>query len=54
MKELKQNLVQFKQVTIEIIMALRQDEIIKLDDLLDSRQMVIDYHSDPITVFDSF
>lgn len=42
MKELKQMLVQFKQVTIELITALQQDEIHKLDSLLDSRQMVIE------------
>lgn len=41
MKDLKQNLVQFKQVTKELIMALQQDKINKLDDLFDSRQMVI-------------
>ncbi|MBZ9688095.1 hypothetical protein G9F72_017315 [Clostridium estertheticum] len=42
MKELTQRLVQFKQVTIELIRALQQDEIYKLDDLLDSRQMLIE------------
>ncbi|MGH4125770.1 MAG: hypothetical protein ACREV6_22905 [Clostridium sp.] len=42
MKELTQMLVQFKQVTIELIRALQQDEINKLDGLLDSRQMVIE------------
>ena len=42
MKELTQKLVQFKKVTIELIRALQQDEIHKLDALLDSRQMVIE------------
>lgn len=42
MKELMQKLVQFKQVTIELISALENDEFIKLDDLLNSRQIVID------------
>ena len=42
MKELTQKLVGFKQVTIELITALQQDEIDKLDDLLDNRQMVIE------------
>ncbi|MCB2310036.1 hypothetical protein LGL55_02740 [Clostridium tagluense] len=42
MKELTQQLAQFKQVTIELIRALQQDEIYKLDDLLDSRQIVIE------------
>jgi hypothetical protein len=41
MKELTQQLVEFKQVTIELIRALQQDEISKLDGLLDSRQMII-------------
>lgn len=34
--------MQFKQVTIELIGALENNEIIKLDGLLNSRQMVID------------
>jgi hypothetical protein len=42
MKELTQELVDFKKVTIELISVLNQDEISKLDDLLNSRQMVID------------
>lgn len=42
MKELTQKLVQFKQVTIELIRALQQDEINKLDGLLNSRQMLIE------------
>lgn len=42
MKELTQKLVQFKQVTLELITALQQDEVYKLDDLLDSRQMLIE------------
>lgn len=42
MSELKQMLVQFKQVTIELIKVLKQDEIYKLDGLLNSRQMVIE------------
>lgn len=41
MKELTQELVGFKQVTIELIRALKQDEINKLDDLLDNRQRSI-------------
>ena len=42
MSELKQMLVQFKRVTIELITVLKQDEIYKLDGLLNSRQMVIE------------
>lgn len=42
MKELKQKLVQFKQITIELINALRKEEINRLDDLFDSRQNVIE------------
>ncbi|MBZ9624579.1 hypothetical protein G9F71_017140 [Clostridium sp. FP2] len=42
MNELTQKLVQFKQVTMELIRALQQDEINKLDVLLDSRQMLIE------------
>ena len=42
MKELTQQLVGFKQVTIELIGALQQDEINKLDNLLDRRQMIIE------------
>lgn len=42
MKELTQKLVQFKQVTIELIRALQRDEINKLDALLNSRQMLIE------------
>ena len=42
MKELEQMLVQFKGITIELIKVLKQDEIYKLDELLDSRQMVIE------------
>jgi hypothetical protein len=42
MNKLKQMLVQFKQVTIELIKVLKQDEIYKLDGLLNSRQIVIE------------
>lgn len=42
MKELKQMLVQFKQITVELINVLKQDEIYKLDGLINSRQMVIE------------
>ncbi|MGH4121132.1 hypothetical protein [Clostridium sp.] len=42
MSELKQMLVQFKQVTVELIKVLKQDEIYKLDELLNSRQTVIE------------
>ena len=42
MKELTQKLVQFKQMTIELISALQKDEFNKLEDLLNSRQMIID------------
>lgn len=42
MKELMQELVGFKQVTIELIRALQQDEIYKLDDLLERRQTIIE------------
>jgi uncharacterized Zn finger protein len=42
MNELTQKLVQFKQVTIELIRALQQDEIDKVDTLLDTRQMLIE------------
>jgi SepF-like predicted cell division protein (DUF552 family) len=42
MKELTQKLVRFKQVTIELIRALQQDEIYNLDALLDNRQMLIE------------
>ena len=42
MKELAQKLTQFKQITLELIRALQKDEIYKLDDLLDRRQMVIE------------
>lgn len=42
MKELKQVLLQFKHVTVELIRALQQDELYKLDDLLNSRQIVIE------------
>lgn len=42
MKELVQELVRFKQVTIELIRALQQGQINKLDDLLNSRQMIIE------------
>lgn len=42
MKELRQKLARFKQITIDLISALHQDEIIKLDGLLNSRQIVID------------
>ena len=42
MKELLQKMIQFKQVTIEIIEALQQDKIFKLDSLLDNRQVVIE------------
>jgi len=42
MKELTQKLVNFKQVTIELISVLRKNEINKLDDLLNSRQVIID------------
>lgn len=42
MKELTQELVQFKQVTLELIKVLQQDEIYKLDSLMDSRQMIIE------------
>ena len=41
MKELTHNLIQFKQITLELIRTLQQDEINKLDDLLDSRQIII-------------
>lgn len=42
MKELTKELVQFKQVTIELIKVLQQDEIYKLDALMDSRQSIIE------------
>ncbi|MCB2340750.1 hypothetical protein [Clostridium estertheticum] len=42
MKELTEQLVGFKQVTIELIRALQQDKIDKLDGLLDSRQRSIE------------
>lgn len=42
MKELTQQLVEFKQVTVALIRALQQDETHKLDILLDSRQRVIE------------
>ncbi|MCB2297193.1 hypothetical protein [Clostridium tagluense] len=42
MKELIQELIEFKQITIELIEALQQDEIRKLDNLLDSRQRSIE------------
>ena len=42
MKDLTQELVQFKQLTIELIGALQQDEVYKLDSLLDCRQVVIE------------
>ncbi|MBZ9636024.1 hypothetical protein [Clostridium sp. FP1] len=42
MNELTQKLVQFKQVTMELIRVLQQDEINKSDVLLDSRQMLIE------------
>lgn len=42
MKELTQKLVDFKQVTIELISVLKRNEINKLDDLLNSRQVIID------------
>ncbi|GCD09021.1 flagellar protein FliT [Clostridium tagluense] len=42
MKELMQQLVQFKQATMELIRALQQDEIHKLDALLDNRQVIIE------------
>jgi len=42
MKELTQKLVQFKQITIELIKALEMNEIYKLDTLLDSRQLIIE------------
>jgi len=42
MKELAEKLAQFKQITIEIIKVLQQDEVDKLDSLLDGRQMVIE------------
>ena len=42
MKELTKELVQFKQVTIELIKVLQQDEIYKLDALMDSRQTIIE------------
>jgi hypothetical protein len=42
MNELTQKLLQFKEVTIELIKTLKQDEINKLDALLDSRQTLIE------------
>ncbi len=42
MKELEQQLREFKKVTMELITALQQDKISKLDDLLDSRQRIIE------------
>ncbi|MBU3176441.1 flagellar protein FliT [Clostridium estertheticum] len=42
MKELTEQLVGFKQVTIELIRALQQDKIDKLDGLLDNRQSFIE------------
>ena len=42
MKELIQELMQFKKVTIDLMGALQQDEVHKLDNLLDSRQMIIE------------
>ncbi|MBU3126677.1 hypothetical protein [Clostridium tagluense] len=42
MKELTEQLVQFKQVTMQLILALKLDEIYKIDDLLDSRQRSIE------------
>lgn len=42
MKELTKELVQFKQVTIELIKVLQQDEVYKLDALMDSRQTIIE------------
>lgn len=42
MKELTQELMQFKKVTIELIEALQQEQVNKLDNLLDSRQIVIE------------
>jgi uncharacterized Zn finger protein len=42
MKELIQKLTQFKHTTIDLISALQQGKIDKLDELLDRRQMVIE------------
>ena len=42
MIELTQNLVRFKQITIELIEALQQDQDNKLEVLLDRRQMAIE------------
>jgi uncharacterized Zn finger protein len=42
MKELVQKLAEFKQITLELIKALQKDEIYKLDDILDRRQIVIE------------
>ncbi|MBW9154967.1 flagellar protein FliT [Clostridium tagluense] len=42
MKELVQELMQFKKVTMELMEALQQDEVHKLDTLLDSRQIAIE------------
>jgi len=42
MRGLLQELVQFKQITMELISALQQDQVYKIDALLDSRQMLIE------------
>ena len=42
MKELTQKLVEFKKVTSELNSVLKRNEINKLDDLLNSRQVIID------------
>ena len=42
MEELMQELIQFKYVTAELIRVLQQEDIYKLDELLNSRQMVIE------------
>ncbi|MBU3170215.1 hypothetical protein [Clostridium estertheticum] len=42
MNELVQELMQFKKVTMELMGALQQDEVHKLDTLLDNRQRSIE------------
>ena len=42
MRELLEEMIQFKKVTIEVLGAVQQDQFSKLDDLLDSRQKVIE------------
>ena len=42
MKELIQELIQFKKITIELMEAVQNNQVYKLDNLLDSRQIVIE------------